>query len=46
MHVRRRPPGTPSFVLRQHFCPGCGYCLVGDVTLAGSPAVRAPKLVV
>jgi N-methylhydantoinase B len=44
MHVRRRPEATPAFVLREHFCPSCGYCVAGDVALAGSAFARAPKL--
>jgi N-methylhydantoinase B len=44
MDVRRRPEGSPGFVLREYFCPECGHCVVGDVALAGSPTVRAPKL--
>jgi N-methylhydantoinase B len=44
MHARRRPAGSPPFVLREYFCPGCGYSVAADVTLAGSATVRAPKL--
>jgi N-methylhydantoinase B len=45
MYVRPRPAGSAQFVLREYFCPECGYCVVSDVALAGSDMVRAPKLV-
>jgi N-methylhydantoinase B len=44
VNVRPRPLDQHGLVLREHFCPACGSCLVVDVTLEDQPPVTAPAL--